>query len=92
MQHLVSFSLAPVIVVMDDRGDPVQTLIIGPASWLLYLPGLLYTVLACLWPMVCYLCLAAHCLPAALFGTGWRADLALMAEALLGRRVGLSTS
>jgi hypothetical protein len=95
MQHLVNVSLAPVIVIMDDQGNSIQTFVVGPASWLLHLPGLLCTILPGLWPIIscllsaichllsaiCYLLAFVYYLPTALFGRGWPADLVDIAEA-----------
>lgn len=81
MQHLVNISFAPVIVVMDDRGNPLGATIIGPASWLFYLPGLLCIALGQVWLCLNACLTTGSALRDVLFGPGWPADLALMAEA-----------
>lgn len=85
MQHLVSISVAPVVVVLDDRANPIQLFAV-PLSFVVWLPCWLYAALSSApgWLSIP---------PRRLSGWlgDWTGDLALMAEAtrllLLGRWV-----
>lgn len=38
MKHSVNLSIAPVLVIIDDQGDPLHLVILGPMSLLFWLP------------------------------------------------------
>jgi len=76
LTHSVTISLAPVVVILDDQGDPVQALVIGPMSALLWLPCAAYTWLTSTLPAVVR------------YGQGWAADLRFIAQAAIGLKRG----